>query len=203
MAGNTRSTRPQILAILKQLSNCNIISKQVYTDTMNKVNETRSEESSDESETDGSELETSVESTDDFETELELNELIKTIIENLTRNERKNIRNLLDNFDEGVQETVEQFLNGEIPIDEVISLLKDDTNSFKLKMLLRSIDKTVKRINKTLNSLNNMNQKDKIHTLEQLKLHNFISEDEYQRLLTSADNIINYTKAIIGNGIWI
>ena len=203
MAGNTRSTRPQILVILKQLSNCNIISKQVYTDIMNKVNETRSEESSEESETDESESDESDSDHDDFETELELNELIKTIIENLTRNERKNIRNLLENFDEGVQETVEQFLNGKIPIDEVISLLKDDTNSFKLKMLLRSIDKTVKRINKTLNTLNNMNQKDKIHTLDQLKLHNLISEDEYHRLLTSADDIINYTKAIIGNGIWI
>ena len=110
---------------------------------------------------------------------------------------------MLENFDEGVQETVEQFLNGKIPIDEVLSILKDDTNSFKLKMLLRSIDKTDKRINKTLNSLNNMNQKDKIHTLDQLKLHNLISEDEYHRLLTSADDIINYTKAIIGNGIWI
>ena len=94
-------------------------------------------------------------------------------------------------------------MNGEIPIDEVISLLKDDTNSFKLKMLLRFIDKTVKRINKTLNSLNNMNNNDKIHTLEELKLHNFISEDEYHRLLTSADDIVNYTRAIIGNGIWI
>jgi hypothetical protein len=203
MAGNKRSTRPQILAILKALSDCNIISKQVYTDTMNKVNETKSEESSDESETDGSELETSVESADDFETELELNELIKAIIENLTRNERKNISNLLQNFDQDVQKEVEKFLNGEITIDEVIRILKDDNNSFKLKMLLRFIDKTTKRINKTLNSLNNMNQKDKIHTLEQLKLHNLISEDEYHRLLTSADDIVNYTRAIIGNGIWI
>ena len=100
MAGNKRSTRPEIIAILKQLSNCNIISKKVYIDTMKKVNEMKSEENSDESETDESETnelesDESDNEHDDFKTELELNELIKTIIENLTRNERKNIYNLL------------------------------------------------------------------------------------------------------------
>ena len=42
MAGNKRSTRPQILTILKQISNRDIISRQVYTVIMNKVNEIRS-----------------------------------------------------------------------------------------------------------------------------------------------------------------
>ena len=210
VAGNT-TTKPQIIEILQEfrrrgvLNNaecenvCHVIgslekssSEKSYSDT------NASEESSD---MDLSE-ESSRSETDESE-ELDFDNLVKVTVENLTRNTKRNLYKALQEMDKGISVMVNKYLNGEELFEDVMEKLSNTRDGLKVKMLLRSVEKTRHRILKVLNTLRHIEDKDIGEVLEQLKLQELISDEEFHRLLVSANNVLSYAKAIQGCGFWL
>ena len=54
-----------------------------------------------------------------------------------------------------------------------------------------------------LDTLRHIEDKDIGKVLEKLKLQELISDEEFHRLLVSANNVLSYAKAIQGSGFWL
>ena len=78
-----------------------------------------------------------------------------------------------------------------------------DFKDMRTKILLRSIEQIQGRVRKVLEALRNIDDTDVGATLEHLRLNELISDKEFHRLLTSANNVLSYAKAIQGSGIWV
>ena len=198
-AGNKESTRPQILSILKELYQRGVLNQAEYNgvcDVFESDSSSESESSSD-SDTD-SELSDSESDTDGAD-ELDFDALVKSTIENLTRNERKNLITLSTVDSRPI---VRKYLDGEEDIKSVMENLSD-FKDMRTKILLRSIEQIQGRVRKVLEALRNIDDTDVGTTLEHLRLNELISDKEFHRLLTSANNVLSYAKAIQGSGIWV
>ena len=154
-------------------------------------------ESSSDSDTD-SELSDSESDTDGAD-ELDFDALVRSTIENLTRNERKNLITL-STVD--TRPIVKKYLDGVEDIKSVMEKLSD-FKDMRTKILLRSIEQIQGRVRKVLEALRNIDDTDVGTTLEHLRLNELISDKEFHRLLTSANNVLSYAKAIQGSGIWV
>ena len=198
-AGNKESTRPQILSILKELYRRGVLNQAEYNgvcDVFESDSSSESESSSD-SDTD-SELSDSESDTDGAD-ELDFDALVRSTIENLTRNERKNLITL-STVD--TRPIVKKYLDGVEDIKSVMEKLSD-FKDMRTKILLRSIEQVQGRVRKVLEALRNIDDTDVGTTLEHLRLNELISDKEFHRLLTSANNVLSYAKAIQGSGIWV
>ena len=198
-AGNKESTRPQILSILKELYQRGVLNQAEYNGVCDvfESDSSSESESSPDSDTD-SELSDSESDTDGAD-ELDFDALVRSTIENLTRNERKNLITL-STVD--TRPIVKKYLDGVEDIKSVMEKLSD-FKDMRTKILLRSIEQIQGRVRKVLEALRNIDDTDVGTTLEHLRLNELISDKEFHRLLTSANNVLSYAKAIQGSGIWV
>ena len=198
-AGNKESTRPQILSILKELYQRGVLNQAEYNGVCDvfESDSSSESESSPDSDTD-SELSDSESDTDGAD-ELDFDALVRSTIENLTRNERKNLITL-STVD--TRPIVKKYLDGVEDIKSVMEKLSD-FKDMRTKILLRSIEQVQGRVRKVLEALRNIDDTDVGTTLEHLRLNELISDKEFHRLLTSANNVLSYAKAIQGSGIWV
>ena len=198
-AGNKESTRPQILSILKELYQRGVLNQAEYNGVCDvfESDSSSESESSPDSDTD-SELSYSESDTDGAD-ELDFDALVRSTIENLTRNERKNLITL-STVD--TRPIVKKYLDGVEDIKSVMEKLSD-FKDMRTKILLRSIEQIQGRVRKVLEALRNIDDTDVGTTLEHLRLNELISDKEFHRLLTSANNVLSYAKAIQGSGIWV
>lgn len=196
-AGNKESTRPQILSILKELYQRGVLNQAEYNGVCDvfESDSSSESESSPDSDTD-SELSYSESDTDGAD-ELDFDALVRSTIENLTRNERKNLITL-STVD--TRPIVKKYLDGVEDIKSVMEKLSD-FKDMRTKILLRSIEQIQGRVRKVLEALRNIDDTDVGTTLEHLRLNELISDKEFHRLLTSANNVLSYAKAIQGSGI--
>ena len=202
-AGNKESTRPQILSILKELYQRGVLNQAEYNGVCDvfESDSSSESESSPDSDTDtdsDSELSYSESDTDGAD-ELDFDALVRSTIENLTRNERKNLITL-STVD--TRPIVKKYLDGVEDIKSVMEKLSD-FKDMRTKILLRSIEQIQGRVRKVLEALRNIDDTDVGTTLEHLRLNELISDKEFHRLLTSANNVLSYAKAIQGSGIWV
>ena len=198
-AGNKESTRHQILSILKELYQRGVLNQAEYNGVCDvfESDSSSESESSPDSDTD-SELSDSESDTDGAD-ELDFDALVRSTIENLTRNERKNLITL-STVD--TRPIVKKYLDGVEDIKSIMEKLSD-FKDMRTKILLRSIEQIQGRVRKVLEALRNIDDTDVGTTLEHLRLNELISDKEFHRLLTSANNVLSYAKAIQGSGIWV
>ena len=216
IAGNT-TTKPLIMKILQELRRQGFINNVEYEGVCHVIQNPPSDESSEVSSKSGSETDESEEmssiadsihedssgsETDESE-ELDFDNLVKVTVENLTGNTRRNLHKTLQDMDEDISVMVNNYLNGKEEIEDVMQKLGKTTDGLKVKMLLRSIEKTRHRILKVLDTLRHTEDEDIVKVLEYLKLQELISDEEFHRLLAAANNVLSYAKAIQGAGIWI
>ena len=196
MAGNTTSTKSQIFEILEELCRRGIISYIECKNVMNVMDdgEETSEESSES--TDSSE-------TDDGSDDLDFYQLVNATVENLTRSTRRNLQKALQVVNKDISEMVNNYLTGEEDLENVLERMGNSSDEMKVKLLLKSMEHTRSRITKVLESLRNTEKKDVGDVLEYLNVYDKISDQELQRLSTSAHDISNYAKAIQGAGMWV
>ena len=83
--------------------------------------------------------------------------------------------------------------------------LGKSSHGIKVKMLLRDIETPRERVAKVLEALRDTEkeEKGKGKVLEHLRMNDQISDQEHHRLLTSANDILSYVKAIQGCGFWV
>ena len=228
VAGNT-TTKPQITEILQEFRRRGILSNAEYEDVCHAIDsleKSSSEESSFDTNSSGessdtnaseessskngreepSDMDSSEKSsgseTDESE-ELDFDNLVKVTVENLTRNTRRNLYKALKEMDEDISVMVNNYLNGEEMYDDVMEKLAKTTDGLKVKMLLRSVEKTRHRVMKVLDTLRHIEDQDIGKVLDQLKLQDLITDEEFHRLLVSANNVLSYAKAIQGSGFWL
>ena len=152
-------------------------------------------ESIDESDIDESEI--------DESEGLDFNELVNATVENLTRNTRRNLLKVLRVMDNGISTMVNNYINGEEKFEDVMQKLGKSSDEINVKMLLRDIETTRERVAKVLEALRDTEEEGKGKVLEHLRMNDQISDQEHHRLLTSANDILSYVKAIQGCGFWV
>ena len=193
MAGNNTATKSQIFEILEELCRRGIIS---YIECKNVMNVMNDSDESEESSTDSSE-------TDDGSDDLDFYQLVNATVENLTRSTRRNLQKALQVVTKDISEMVNNYLTGEEDLENVLERMGHSSDEMKVKLLLKSMEHTRNRIIKVLETLRNTEKKDVGDVLEYLNMHDKISDQELQRLSTSAHDISNYAKAIQGAGMWV
>ena len=205
LAGNT-ATKPLILEILNKLCKCGVING-VERDSMCHVIENSAESSissNDDDSTTESIDESDIDELEIDESEgLDFNELVNATVENLTRNTRRNLHKALRVMDNGISTMVNNYINGEEKFEDVMQKLGKSSDEINVKMLLRDIETTRERVSKVLEALRDTEEEGKGKVLQQLRMNDQISDQEHHRLLTSANDILSYSKAIQGCGFWV
>ena len=108
-------------------------------------------------------------------------------------------------MDKGISTMVDNYINGEEEFEDVMEKIGKSSDGIKIKMLLRDIDTTRKRVAKVLEALRDTEEEEegKGKVLEHLRMNDQISDQEHHRLLTSANDILSHAKAIQGCGFWV
>ena len=202
IAGNT-TTKPQIFKILRELCSRGVISKAECKSVGRTIENMESKESSETSSKSESMDENSAGSETDESNELDFYQLVNATVENLTRSTRRNLYKTLQVWNKDISKMIDDYINGEDKFKDILTKLAKSKDVMKVKMLLKSMRETKNRITNVLETLRNTEEKDVGQVLEHLKLHNKISEQEFQRLLSSANDIVSHAKAIQGCGLWI
>ena len=206
-AGNT-ATKPLIVEILQEFRRRGVLNNAECEDVCNIIESleesssaTNSSGESSSFEVDSSEKSSGSE-TDESE-ELDFDNLVKITVENLTGNTKRNLHKALQEMDKDISEMVTKYIDGEGEFEDVLEKLGKSNDGMKVKMLLRSVENTRNRVKKVLETLRDTEEKDIGKVLEHLKMHDQISEEEFRRLLVSANDILSYSKAIQGSGFWL
>ena len=205
LAGNT-ATKPLILEILNKLCKCGVINGAERESMCHIIeNSTKSSISSnDDDSTTESIDESDIDESEIDESEgLDFNELVNATVENLTRNTRRNLLKVLRVMDNGISTMVNNYINGEEKFEDVMQKLGKSSDEINVKMLLRDIETTRERVSKVLEALRDTEKEGKGKVLQQLRMNDQISDQEHHRLLTSANDILSYSKAIQGCGFWV
>ena len=124
-------------------------------------------------------------------------------MENLTRSTRRNLLKALQTIDTDISTMVDNYLTGEEKIENVLDRLGESSDEIKVKLLLKSIENARNRITKVLETLRNTEEKDVGGVLEHLKMYDKISDQEFRRMSTAANDISSYSKALQGSGLWV
>ena len=193
ISGNA-TVKQQILGILKELCNRGVINDTECTSMRHAMDNSTSEESSQDSESDLSDSEWE---------DLEFYKLIDSTVENLNRNTRRNLYKTLKVWNKDISEKIKNYMNGEGEFEDILAKYAKPNDEMKVKMLLKSMKHTKSRITKVLETLRNTEEKEVGKVLETLKMHEQISDQEFHRLLSSANDILSYAKAIQGCGLWV
>ena len=106
-------------------------------------------------------------------------------------------------MDNGISTMVNNYINGEEKFEDVMQKLGKSSDEINVKMLLRDIETTRERVSKVLEALRDTEEEGKGKVLQQLRMNDQISDQEHHRLLTSANDILSYSKAIQGCGFWV
>ena len=173
IAGNT-ATISMIVEIIKKLCKLGVIDDLECQNVCSSIENMSSDESSSE------ESMVDSESDADASKEVDFDQLVRATVENLTRNTRRNLHKALRGADKNVTNHVDNFLNGVEEFDDVMQTLAKTEDGLTIKLLLQSIQNTKRRVEKVLDTLRAATTDENFTTaLEQLKLFNFISEEEY------------------------
>jgi len=136
-----------------------------------------------------------------------LQQTIDAAVENMTHEDKRAVLKLVGKLKKSsvtkrLIGLVKDYYAEEAELNDVLQLgdrLKDKVNASRLRIILKQIDKTKKRVNKFFSRImSGINLKD---TLDDLRLMKDISSDEYEKLTISPKKLSNFSKIIEGRGI--
>ena len=136
-----------------------------------------------------------------------LQQTIDAAVENMTHEDKRAVLKLVGKLKKSsvtkrLIGLVKDYYAEEAELNDVLQLgdrLKDKVNASRLRIILKQIDKTKKRVSKFFSRImSGINLKD---TLDDLRLMKDISSDEYEKLTISPKKLSNFSKIIQGRGI--
>ena len=135
-------------------------------------------------------------------------ELITRTAKTLTKNLRENLHKLLFDtdfgyFDEKIRKTIKDFLDGKENVETVTHFLRNDLHSMKIKLIVNEIDRVQRKVKEALQRLRDIQDSDVIKTLESLKLHEKITDEQYKRMAIVENDLVSFAKAMTGSGLWL
>ena len=223
-AGNT-AVKPEIIAILKKLEEKGVLNMEECDEACAQIQDTESEDGEtssqqsesgsdqstdselDDEETSSQESESGVEQSTDSDSEVddeEFSQLIRNVADNLAQNERKNLLHALLAVKSDERQKIESWLEGDENLENIVSLLKDNEDMLKIKILMKQIDERRRKVGQVLRVLRNITDYGELKKrLDMLKNQEVISDAEYKRLIIANHDLKSYVKAFQGTGIWI
>ena len=136
-----------------------------------------------------------------------LQQTIDAAVENMTHEDKRAVLKLVGKLKKSsvtkrLIGLVKDYYAEEAELNDVLQLgdrLKDKVNAARLRIILKQIDKTKKRVSKFFSRImSGINLKD---TLDDLRLMKDISSDEYEKLTISPKKLSNFSKIIQGRGV--
>ena len=82
-------------------------------------------------------------------------------------------------------------------------MLDNDVLSAKIGVLINEIERVKRSVKKVLHQLQNIPDDDVIKTLESLRWNQQIDEDQFKRMAIAKNKISDYSRALIGKGLWL
>ena len=100
---------------------------------------------------------------------------------------------------------IESFLKREAVAESVTRMLEDDRDSLKIKILINEIERTQQKVKRVLQRLTDIDDSDVIRTLESLRMHEQITDEQFRKMAAVDNNLASYAKAMTsaGNGLWL
>ena len=136
-----------------------------------------------------------------------LQQTIDAAVENMTHEDKRAVLKLVGKLKKSsvtkrLIGLVKDYYAEEAELNDVLQLgdrLKDKVNATRLRIILKQIDKTKKRVSKFFSRImSGINLKD---TLDDLRSMKDISSDEYEKLIISPKKLSNFSKIIQGRGV--
>ena len=136
-----------------------------------------------------------------------LQQTIDAAVENMTHEDKRAVLKLVGKLKKSsvtkrLIGLVKDYYAEEAELNDVLQLgdrLKDKVNATRLRIILKQIDKTKKRVSKFFSRImSGINLKD---TLDDLRSMKDISSDEYEKLIISPKKLSNFSRVLQGRGI--
>ena len=145
---------------------------------------------------------------DDNNEKISFYSLIMKTAKNLTKNLRENLHKLLFDmdfgyFDEKIRKMIKDFLEGKEDAESVTQILRNDFDSMKVKLIINEIDRVQKKVKEVLQRLKDIQDSDVIKTLESLKLHEQITDEQFKRMAIVENDLVSFARAMEGSGLWL
>ena len=145
---------------------------------------------------------------DDDDENISFYGLITRTAQNLTKNLRENLHKLLFDmnfgyFDEKIRKMIKDFLDGKEHAESITHFLRDDLDSMKVKLIINEIDRVQRKVKEALQRLKNIHDSDVIKTLESLKFHEQITDEQFKRMAIVENDVKSFAKAMEGSGLWL
>ena len=134
--------------------------------------------------------------------------LITRTAKNLTKNLRENLDKLLFDMDFGyldekIRKMIKEFLDGKEHAESINHFLRNDLDSMKVKLIINEIDRVQRKVKEVLQRLKNIHDSDVIKTLESLKFHEQITDEQFKRMAIVENDLESFAKAMEGSGLWL
>lgn len=134
--------------------------------------------------------------------------LITKTAKNLTKNLRENLHKLLFDMDFGyfdakIRKMIKDFLEGKEHAESVTRILRNDLDSMKVKLIVNEIDRVQRKVKEVLQRLKNIHDSDVMKTLESLKMHQQITDEQFKRMAIVENDLVSFAKAMEGSGLWL
>ena len=134
--------------------------------------------------------------------------LITQTAQNLTKNLRENLHKLLFDIDFGyidekIRKMIKDFLDGKEHAESITHILRDDLDSMKVKLIINEIDRVQRKVKEVLQRLKNIHDSDVMKTLESLKMHEQITDEQFKRMAIVENDLKSFAKAMEGSGLWL
>ena len=145
---------------------------------------------------------------DDDDENISFYGLITRTAQNLTKNLRENLHKLLFDmdfgyFDEKIRKMIKDFLDGKEHAESITHFLRDDLDSMKVKLIIHEIDRVQRKVKEVLQRLKNIHDSDVMKTLESLKMHEQITDEQFKRMAIVENDLESFAKAMEGSGLWL
>ena len=145
---------------------------------------------------------------DDDDEKISFYGLITRTAKNLTKNLRENLDKLLFDmdfgyFDEKIRKMIKDLLDGKEHAESITHFLRNDLDSMKVKLIINEIDRVQRKVKEVLQRLKNIHDSDVIKTLESLKFHEQITDEQFKRMAIVENDLESFAKAMEGSGLWL
>ena len=98
---------------------------------------------------------------------------------------------------------IKDFLDGKEHAESITHFLRDDLDSMKVKLIINEIDRVQKKVKEVLQRLKNIRDSDVMKTLESLKMHEQITDEQFKRMAIVENDLESFAKAMEGSGLWL
>ena len=106
-------------------------------------------------------------------------------------------------FDEKIRKMIKDFLDGKEHAESITHFLRNDLDSMKVKLIIHEIDRVQRKVKEVLQRLKNIHDSDVMKTLESLKMHEQITDEQFKRMAIVENDLESFAKAMEGSGLWL